>query len=61
MLSTASWTAMARLREISPREAAVVGALVGSLTAIGLVFALRLVTGRQASDRRGLRRSRSAT
>lgn len=44
MLSTASWTAMARLREIHHgRRTAVVGVLVGSLTAIGLVFALRLV------------------
>jgi putative ABC transport system permease protein len=44
MLSTASWTAMGRLRELHHgRRTAVVGVLVGALVTLVVIFALRLV------------------
>jgi putative ABC transport system permease protein len=44
MLSTASWTAMGRLRELHHgRRTAVAGVLVGALVTLVVVFALRLV------------------
>lgn len=44
MLSTASWTAMGRLRELHRgRRTALAGVLVGALTTLAVVFALRLV------------------
>ena len=44
MLSTASWTAMGRLRELHRgRRTAVAGVLVGALVTLVVIFALRLV------------------
>ncbi len=44
MLSTASWTAMGRLRELHwGRRTAVAGVLVGALVTLVVIFALRLV------------------
>lgn len=44
MLSTASWTAMGRLRELHRgRRTACAGVLVGALVTLGAIFALRLV------------------
>jgi putative ABC transport system permease protein len=44
MLSTASWTASGRLRELHRgRRTAVVGVLVGALVTLVVIFALRLV------------------
>ncbi len=45
MLTTASWTAWRRLDELwHGHQAAVAGVLVGALSAVGLVFALGLLT-----------------
>lgn len=44
MMSTASWTARSRLRELwGGRRSAVYGVVAGSLVGVGLVLALRLV------------------